>query len=93
MSYVFQRVNGTKESRRPLGNTWPRRHTLMVMCTTTGNLRECLVKRPRQWLGHDSAPLMGPFTGVGVALSGEGVWAGCWCVSSVFRPPPPPPAQ
>ena len=41
--------------------------------TTTGNLRECCVKRPRQtstddrygpWRGHDSAPQMGPFTGL-----------------------------
>ena len=45
----------------------------MVMCTTTGNLRERFVKRPRQtstpdrygpWRGHGSAPLMGPFTGL-----------------------------
>ena len=45
----------------------------MVLCTTTGNLRECFVKCPRQnsmydrygpWRGHDSAFLMGPFTGL-----------------------------
>ena len=45
----------------------------MVMCTTTGNLRERFVKRPRQtsmydrygpWRGHDSTPLMEPFTGL-----------------------------
>ena len=45
----------------------------MVMCTTTGNLRERFVKHPRQismyhrygpWRGYDSAPLMGPFTGL-----------------------------
>ena len=68
VSYVFQRVNGTIESRRPLGDAWPRRHALMVMCTTPGNLRGRFVKRPRQtsiydcygpWRGHDSAPLMG----------------------------------
>ena len=43
---------------------------LMVTGTTTGNLRECFVKRPRQtsmynrygpWHCHDSAPLMGPY--------------------------------
>ena len=72
MSYVFHRVNGTKESRCPPGDARLRRHTLMLMCTTTGNLREHFVKRPRQtgqtsmydhygpWRGHDSAPLMGP---------------------------------
>jgi len=45
---------------------WLRRHTLMVMCTTAGNLRERFVKRPIQtstydpygpWRGH-SALLM-----------------------------------
>ena len=45
----------------------------MVMCSTTRNLRECFAKRPRQtsmynrygpWRGHDSAPQMGPFTGL-----------------------------
>ena len=73
VSYVFQRVNGTTESRCPPGDAWLRRHTLMVMCTTTGNLRERFVKRLRQISmydcyglrrGHDSTPLMGPFTGL-----------------------------
>ena len=45
----------------------------MVLCTTPGNLRERFVKRPGQtstydrygpWRGHDSAPLMGAFTGL-----------------------------
>ena len=49
------------------------RHTLMVICTTTGNLRDRFVKRPRQtsmyyhygpWRCHDSAPRMGPNFGL-----------------------------
>ena len=45
----------------------------MVMCSTTGNPRERFVKRLRQtstydcygpWRGHDSAPWMGPYSGL-----------------------------
>ena len=53
MSYVFLRLNRTTESQRPLGDVWPRRHTLMVICTTIGNLRERFVKRPKQTSMYD----------------------------------------
>ena len=51
-------------------DAWPKRHTLMVTGTTTGNVWERFVKRPRQtsmksrygpWRGHDSAPRKGPY--------------------------------
>ena len=47
---------------------WPIRHTLMVACTTTGNPRDCFIKRPGQtsmyyhygpWHCHVSAPHWG----------------------------------
>ena len=51
-------------------DAWPTWHALMVMSTTTGDLRVSFVKRPRKtsmynrygpWLCHDSAPQMGPY--------------------------------
>ena len=97
MSYVFQRVNGTTESRHPPGDDWPRRHALMVMCTSTGNPRERFVQRPRQtsmydcfgpWRGHDSAPQMGPFTGLADAQKKnkkqqQRATKRCWICASV----------
>ena len=91
MSYFFQRVNGTTESWRPPGDALPRRHTL----TTTGNLRERFVKRPRQtsmydrygpWRGHDSAPQTGPFTGLADAQKKScRVSPHCCCSPTVHR--------
>ena len=66
--YCLLRVNGTAMVPVSPGDAWPSRHTLMVICTTTGNLWDHFVKRPRQtsmydcygpWCGHDSAPLKG----------------------------------
>ena len=54
-------------------DAWPVGHTLMVTCTTTGNLRDRFVKCPRQtrqtsmynrygpWRCHDSAPQIRPY--------------------------------
>ena len=53
------------------------RHTLMVVCTTTGNLWDPFIKRPRQtsmyyhygrWRGHDSTPRWGLNSPIGAEL-------------------------
>ena len=60
----------TRGQEKRTVDAWPVGHTLMVTCTTTGNLRDRLVERPRQismyncygpWRCHDSAPQMGPY--------------------------------
>ena len=46
--YCLLRVNGIDMVPASSRDAWPSKHTLMVVCTTTGNLQDRFVKRPRQ---------------------------------------------